>query len=915
MIVSPEDFRIPFFTENGFIRKQCKICGTFFWTQDETREECGDAPCVPYEFIGNSPTNRSLSITEMREKFLSFFEQRGHERLRPYPVVARWRDDLLFTIASIVDFQPYVTEGLIPPPANPLVLSQPCLRFEDIDLVGHTMGRHFTIFEMGGHHAFNYENQPQVYWKNETIRYHHELLTQDLGVPSEKITYKEGFWSGGGNAGVDVEGCVSGLEVSTLVFMQYKTIGDKLEPMPIKVVDTGYGMERWTWLTQGSPSAFHAVYGRLLERLLDWAGLQSTDRRVIEESSRFSAEFQRLGKKAARERIAHMVGMDPVELDSIISPIENSFALLDHTKALVFILSEGVVPSNVKEGYLARLLFRRSYRVFRKLDIVDRLPDLLEEQVRYWSGDFPHIRDMREEILEEIEAEKEKYLDTLSRGRRLVSRVVEQTRSEGKTAFPVDQLVELYDSHGLTPEDVKEITEKEGLETPTPEDFYSLVAKRHVAPQETTEGLRAEDRLNKQVENTPKTRRLFYEDPYLREFSAEVLKVLEGRYLVLDQTAFYSEGGGQLSDVGIITADNSEFRVVHVASVDNVLLHEIQDQPELPAPGSRVHGVIDWERRAALMRHHTATHVLIGASRRVLGDHAWQSGAQKSVESSRLDISHWKKLTRQETDELERLANKVVMEARKVSTTWVQRDKAEAQYGFRLYQGGAAPGKQIRIVEIEGWDVEACGGTHCGSTSEVGFIKILRTERVQDGVERIIFAAGPAALGEVQRREKTLFEVAETLGTPLEKVVESLSKVLADRNNLRHEIDSRGKLSAEKMGKELLMKAEDIGGVKVIVYSDSTNVDFLIELANYIAQSDPSSVSVFFNERDGRVVAMVGEEAVTKIHAGVLADTASKFLGGRGGGRPSFGQGGGKELQKIPEAVEHMRGHIKRLLS
>jgi alanyl-tRNA synthetase len=315
------------------------------------------------------------------------------------------------------------------------------------------------------------------------------------------------------------------------------------------------------------------------------------------------------------------------------------------------------------------------------------------------------------------------------------------------------------------------------------------------------------------------------------------------------------------------------------------------------------------------MRHHTATHLLIGASRRVLGDHAWQSGAQKSVESSRLDISHWKKLTRQETDELERLANKVVMEARKVSTTWVQRDKAEAQYGFRLYQGGAAPGKQIRIVEIEGWDVEACGGTHCRSTSEVGFIKILRTERVQDGVERIIFAAGPAGLEEVQRREKTLFEVAETLGTPLEKVVESLSKVLADRNNLRHEIDSRGKLSAEKTGKELLMKAEDIGGVKVIVYSDSTNVDFLIELANYIAQSDPSSVSVFFNERDGRVVAMVGEEAVTKIHAGALADTASKFLGGRGGGSPSFGQGGGKESQKIPEAVEHMRGHIKRLLS
>ncbi|GAG28600.1 unnamed protein product, partial [marine sediment metagenome] len=247
-------------------------------------ENCGDAPCVDYTFIGNSPVNKPYTVAEMREKFLSFFEERDHLRVNPYPVVARWRDDLMITIASIVDFQPYVTEGILPPPGNPLVVSQPCIRFEDIDLAGYTAGRHLTFFEMGGHHAFNYEGEPQIYWKDQTVRYHHELLTKDLGVPDEMVTYKEGLWSGGGNAGFDLEGCVGGLEVSTLVFMMYRVIGERMEPMPIRVVDTGYGMERWAWLSQGSPSAFHAIYGPVLDEIMGWAGL-SPDVELLQETA------------------------------------------------------------------------------------------------------------------------------------------------------------------------------------------------------------------------------------------------------------------------------------------------------------------------------------------------------------------------------------------------------------------------------------------------------------------------------------------------------------------------------------------------------------------------------------------------------------------------------------------------------
>jgi len=278
-----EEYQLPFFKEEGYVRKKCPRCGDFFWTQKKDQELCGEANaygCAEYRFISRPPTRRSYTLREMREAFLSFFEKRGHKRIKPYPVVARWRDDLFFTHASIVDFQPYVTNGEIPPPANPLVISQPCLRFVDIDNVGPTFGRHLTIFEMGGHHAFNYPDK-EVYWKDQTVRYHHEFVTQELGVDSEEVIYKEGVWSGGGNAGPCVESIVMGLELSTLVFMKFKVVGEELVELPIRTVDTGYGIERYTWLSQGTPSCFQAVYGPLLDKVMRESGIPSPDYKVL----------------------------------------------------------------------------------------------------------------------------------------------------------------------------------------------------------------------------------------------------------------------------------------------------------------------------------------------------------------------------------------------------------------------------------------------------------------------------------------------------------------------------------------------------------------------------------------------------------------------------------------------------------
>ncbi|MBS7659196.1 alanine--tRNA ligase, partial [Candidatus Bathyarchaeota archaeon] len=338
-----EEYALPFFKEAGYIRKLCPKCNTYYWTLNPDQETCGEARpegCANYTFIGNPPTGKKYEIREMRETFLSFFEKHNHTRIKPYPVVARWRDDIYLTHASIIDFQPYVTEGIAPPPANPLVIVQPCIRLVDITNTGPTFGKYITIFEMGGHHAFNYPDK-EVYWKDETVRYH-DLFIRELGIKPEEVVYKEEVWSGGGNAGPCLECIVRGLEVATLVFMQYKVVGDQFIKLPIRTVDTGYGIERFTWLSQGTPSAFQAIYGDLLDEIFKMAGIERIDTALLAKVAKYSHLMslnKDVGRLEARSKVAEIIGVDTMELDRILTPIENAFAIADHTKCLTFILS------------------------------------------------------------------------------------------------------------------------------------------------------------------------------------------------------------------------------------------------------------------------------------------------------------------------------------------------------------------------------------------------------------------------------------------------------------------------------------------------------------------------------------------------------------------------------------------------
>jgi len=766
------EYEVELFRSEGFNRRKCSKCGKAYWTLSDS-ETCGEPPCDEYTFIDNSPTKKKFSLHEMREFFLSFFEKNGHKRVARYPIVSRWRDDTFFTIASVSCFQPWVLNLTIEPPANPLTMSQPCLRFNDIDNVGKT-GRHLTEFEMMAHHAFNTKDN-FVYFKDRTVELCQKLLLE-MGIKPDTITYLEAEWAGGGNSGPCLEVIVGGVELATLVFMMYedaplpsgasnlRTSGSQVTPsgkkdMPMQVVDTGYGLERFTWISQGSPSAYEAIFGKVLEKLKKESSV-TPNPEILAEYSRVAGMMSVESKSdldTLRRMAAERLSIPLDKLTGTVLPMENLYSICDHTRSLMFMLNDGVVPSNVKAGYFGRLLIRRSLRSLRNLSLSLPLTDIMGWQVDYFARDFPEMKENKSEILELVEVEENRYEGTVKRGRKIVSDL-------GKK-ITTNELITLYDTYGLVPELVKEFSEQD---IKIPDDFYIQVAARHEKPEE--EEKEAEIKL---PENIPPTQLGYYEDQYVKEFESKILSVFDN-YVVLEKTYFYPEGGGQETDLGVIDG----LMIDDVTKVGQVVLHKIKDSGL--NEGQAVSCKLSWPRRLQLMQHHTTAHIINGAARKVLGNHIWQAGAHKSEELGRLDITHYAGLSDEEMKKIEDLSNKVVKDNLPVDIQFMPRNKAEELHGFRIYQGGAVPGKDIRIINIKDWDVEACGGTHFSSTGEVGEIKLIRAKRIQDGVLRLEFKAGGATRRHLKKRKELVEEIrlgdsAETNETELKQIASIFS--------------------------------------------------------------------------------------------------------------------------------------------
>jgi alanyl-tRNA synthetase len=846
--MDPSEYDLAFFRKGGFHRRTCAGCGAAFWTLGDL-DRCQEVPCRDYGFIGHPIFRRPYALREMRESYLGFFEARGHTRLRRYPTVARWRNDVFFTQASIYDFQPWVTSGATPPPANPLTISQPCLRFIDLEEVGRS-GRHFTEFEMMAHHAFN-RPEHEVYFKDRTVELCHELLVETFGADPRGITYKEEVWEGGGNLGPSLSVATSGLELATLVFMEYIRDGEKLTPMPLTVVDTGYGLERFTWASQGTKTAYEAVFG---------------------------GEYD--------------------EVRRSLPPYEAAVAI-DHARALNFLLTDGVVPSNSKEGYFARLLLRRSLRLLAKATDGLDLVALLDRTGREIARDFPEVGAHRDDLHRVVEAEIERFGETIARARETIRRHEERVRAEGGQVTE-DDLVQWYDSLGVPPD-----VAVESLQSPpkVPEDFYARVAARHEAERPATDYVEPAEGLPEIPAGVPPTEVLYYLDPYTLSFEGHVVHVA-GPFVVLDRTYFYPTGGGQVSDRGEL----GDLRVVDVERRGPWVLHRLERNAAFRS-GERIRGRIDPERRTQLMQHHTATHLMNGALREVLGPHAWQAGAFKAPEFARIDVTHYRALTPDELRRVERRVNRIVREDRPVRSYFESRSEAERRFGFTLYQGGAVPGKELRIVEVEGFDVEACGGTHCTHTSEVGAVALLDVERIQDGVVRLSFASGERALDLWEGREAILKESALRLGVPVEQLPEGIDRLRAEVGEARRSDRSRRKEAIGRDAARLLgdpTKSESIGGTTVVAAIVDQDRDGLMELSRLMSQTGGPVVAILGAERDGRGTLFIGSIA-PEISAQALLEAARGAFGGKGGGNASAATAVGEPGAPLEAAVARAR--------
>jgi len=908
-----EEYRLKVFKDLGFVRKFSEKEKEYYWIREDFAGEFGESPAVKYSFIDNPIGKRVSSLEEVRNAFLNFFSEKGHKIIEPYPVVARWRNDLYLTDASIVDFQPYVTDGIIPPPANPLVISQPCIRLVDLDNVGLTFGRHMSIFEMGGHHAFNYENQ-EVYWKDETVRYAYEFMTKVMKIPGEMILFKESYWSGGGNAGPSFEVIVGGLEVATLVFMRFKVLPDgKLVELPIRTVDTGYGMERFLWLTTGAPSSMFVVHPKALNYIIEEGKITYDEDTIKKYVIELSGLSNKGSVKEIREEIAKRIGVSTEYLEKQVLSLEKAFKIVDHSKSLVFILSEGVIPSNEGVGYLARLLFRRIARNLRSLGILDRLIPLLEIQIDYWSKWFKHLKVQKDEIIKVASVEFQKYEKNYQRASSIVLKELETSK---EISLNLDRLIELYDSHGFTPEEINDILQtKRGITIEIPNDFYKNVALRHTRkltiPQQEMQN------IPEAIQELKETKKKYYEDMNLMEHTATVIGVFEPNILVLDETIFYPEGGGQPCDQGIIERENGEvLKVLNVVNFKNRIVHFVEGT--LPEVRERVKLKVNEERRWALRRAHTATHIVNWATRTVLGNHVWQHGAQKDVLRSRLDVTHYEALSEDEVRKIEELANKLVLKDVPVKIEYLTRTEAESKYGFRIYQGGVVPSKEIRIVKVGDYEIEACGGLHVDRTGQVGLIKILKTEKIQDGVVRLIFSAGIGSLLAFQESESIIRDLEKELKVDRKKLPDQIKTLMQTVENLRKELEEYKKKEkveiANRLVKESIIKTEDF---KLLFYvTDKYDLDDIIEISNYATQIDSSIICFIISTKStpSNFIVKYGKNSKvpSKIEAGQLAKTIGKKYGGGGGGKENFGKGG---IIISTESLEKLKNEVLLLLT
>ena len=872
-------YKVKLFENEGFMRKSCTICKRFYWTIDENRINCPDHSDDTYSFIGNPPTKKRFDYTQAWKEVESFFQKNGHTSVSRYPVVCRWRDDLYFTIASIVDFQRVMGNKVVFEfPANPLVVPQTSLRFKDLENVGVT-GRHFSSFCMIGQHSIP---NSQGYWKDECIDLDYRLVTEQFGVDKKEVVFVEDVWEGGGSFGSSLEFFVKGLELGNAVFTEFQGDLSNYRTLDQQIIDMGAGLERFAWITMGTPTAYDCCFGPITGNLIEQTGINTDSELLVRYFTEIAKNFERFSDLSeVRKNAIKSAGLSNEQMDKIITPIEGIYLIIDHIRTLIFAISDGALPSNVGGGYNLRIMLRRIISTMNRLSLKFDINDMIDMQIDYLNDTYPELEETREDVKTIIAIEADRYENSKSRMQKIVSKLNQKPT--------VDDLIRLYESDGVTPDYLKEMK----VISDIPSTFYSKLSELHQSKKQ-----KEQDQLS--LEGLPETELLYYaDDP--KEFDAKVLKSFD-QYVVLDRTSFYARGGGQEPDHGTIEG----FDVVDVSKHGNIVLHELKEGAI--KEGDTVSCVVDSKRRGDITKNHTSTHILNSSSRSILGSWVWQHSAFKEEDHARLDITHHSALTDDEIVKIENLANSVVKKNMSVTIENFDRGTAEQKYGFKIYQGGIVPVKSVRIVSIEDFDIEACGGTHVKKTGEIKLVKITRTKRIQDGVVRIEFVSGDTALDYAKQHDVDLARESAELKdkAKLKETRHEQKQELKEKLPILVENITACKIGTNNVDETIVVMTEPGKPNFCSAMSEQYDEFFHISLGEKLIEKDPWMVYCGVFEDGDRIRAIIysGEQVGKDKKAGDIAKTMSEVLGGAGGGTQRFAQGGGKDKSKKNDAIE-----------
>lgn len=882
-------YRVKLFDEMDFMRKKCINCGAFFWTLDDGRNNCPNPPCDSYGFIGK-PLNKKLDYIKTWETIKEFFVKNGHTAVDSYPAVCRWFPGLYFTVASIVAFQRSLNgKTVFEMPANPLIIPQSCMRFNDVPNVGVT-GRHFTNFTMIGQHSI-FEEDKRGYWKDRCVELDFKLLTKAFKIKPEEINFVEDVWVGPNAFGYSLEYYFRGLELGNAVFTEFVGTPENYKQMDQKVIDMGAGLERFAWVAQGTPTAYDAVFGPVAKKLLS---LTDYDESFWVKYSRVAGKFNMedfRNYSAAKQKAAEEMEMHAGELVRKTAPVEALYAITDHARSLLLAVADGGLPSNVGGGYNLRVVLRRALGFIDEFNFDLDLIDVCEMHAKYLKNFRPRLDDSIDGLRDILVTEKERYKTSRKQGESILNGMIKK-----KEAFTTEKLIQLYESNGITPETIEKLAKKESVPVEIPTDFYDILSSKHMKEK-------AEEETKLNLEGLKPTRLLFYENQYSTEFSAKVLRIIENRYVVLDKTCFYGRAGGQQGDRGNLNGCH----VTDTEKYGSVIVH-IVEHPNF-SEGDTVHGKIDWAHREQLMRHHTAVHVIHGSAHRILGNHVWQAGANKTAEKAHLDITHYKPLTEEDIAEIEKLANSVVKKSIKINKYVLSREEAEKRYGFTIYQGGAIPQNQLRIIEIPDssgkiFDVEACSGTHCDNTSQMDPIVITAAERIQDGIVRISIVSGEAAKKYLDIRRELLGRVEKILGAEGEDTIKEAESLFARWKKLKKEMEKDVEAQAQRITEKLETKF-----VKNILVAEVEGADSKKLQSVSKALSNDDRIIILFGVTDKiNVFAHAGKN--TNIDAGNLVRDVCRKLGGNGGGSRKLAQGVGFKTDILNKTIRDMESEL-----